>query len=235
MTIAAVVTAAGLGTRLGSGLPKALVPVGGRPLVAWAVEAVIQVAVDIVVAAPPAARQDMERALQSAMAASPDARLSVVAGGDTRQRSVAAALAAVPTEASIILVHDAARAFQTPEAMRAAIGAVEAGADGAVPVVPLVDTLVAAPGPDGALGAGVDRDALRAAQTPQAFAASPLRDAHARAEAEGITDATDDASLLRRYGYRVVATEGHPWGFKVTTAADLAHAEHVATLGGVRS
>jgi 2-C-methyl-D-erythritol 4-phosphate cytidylyltransferase len=126
-----------------------------------------------------------------------------------------------------VAIHDAARAFQPIATFRFALAAVEAGADGAVPVVPLVDTLVAAPEADGTLGAGVDRDSLRAVQTPQAFRWEAARDAHARAAADGF-EATDDASLARHYGYRVVATEGHPWGFKVTTAGDLALAEHVA-------
>lgn len=228
MTVAAVVTAAGLGTRLGAQAPKALVDVAGRPLLAWAVERVARVAADIVVTAPPGYWDEVLAV--ATKAADGAASIVVVEGGGTRQESVAAGVRAAMEFApvpDILLIHDAARAFMPEDAMRAAIGAVEAGADGAVPVVPLVDTVVAVPGADGSLGAAVDRDALRAAQTPQVFRAEAIASAHLRAAAEGFT-ATDDAGLARHYGYRVVATEGHPSGFKVTVAGDLAVAEQVA-------
>ncbi len=240
MTVAAVVTAAGLGARLGTDLPKALVRVEGRTLVAWAVERIAEVCADVVVTAPPAHLDAFTRVIAE-VTISPDVAVAVIAGGETRQESVAAGVAELMSHAprpTIILVHDAARAFMPAEPMRAAIGAIEAGADGAVPIVPLVDTIVATPGEDGALGLSVNRSLLRAAQTPQAFRASALSDAHTRGAAEpdvtelGATEpgaeVTDDAGLVRRYGYRVVATEGHPWGFKVTIPGDLALAEYVA-------
>jgi 2-C-methyl-D-erythritol 4-phosphate cytidylyltransferase len=163
----------------------------------------------------------------------PRLNVRVVAGGSSRRESVATGLKALmehPGGPSIILVHDAARAFMPVEPMRVAIGAIQAGADGAVPIVPMVDTLVASPDEDGTLGATVDRDMVHAAQTPQAFRADALIEAHRRASEDGVDDATDDAGLVRRYGYRVVATEGHPWGFKVTVEGDLAFAEYVARL-----
>ncbi|HEX7589685.1 MAG TPA: IspD/TarI family cytidylyltransferase [Demequinaceae bacterium] len=245
MTVAAVVTAAGLGTRLGTDLPKALVRVEGRTLVAWAVERIAEVCRDVVVTAPPAQLDAFGRAIAEA-AISPDVAVAVIAGGETRQESVAAGVAELMSHSprpTIILVHDAARAFMPAEPMRVAIGAIEAGADGAVPIVPLVDTIVAVPGADGSLGLSVNRSLLRAAQTPQAFRASALSDAHLRGAAEpgvtepGVTEpavtepgaeVTDDAGLVRRYGYRVVATEGHPWGFKVTVPGDLALADYIA-------
>lgn len=221
MTIAAVVTAAGYGTRLGSDLPKALVSVAGRPLLAHALDRVAPLASLIIVTAPPTHIAEVADACAGLA--------TVVPGGGTRQASVAAALEALEAAGiqgdDIVLVHDAARAFMPPDAMRAAIAAVEAGADAAIPVVPVVDTLVAAPGPDGSYGDGVDRDGLRAVQTPQVFRARVLADAHARARGG---DATDDAQLARAAGYRVVATEGHAWGLKVTHAGDLALAEFIA-------
>lgn len=231
MTIAAVVTAAGLGTRLGADQPKALVPVAGQPLVWWAVSRVLEVAPDVVVTVPPDHQDAISHAVMTLTMARSDVSVRVTAGGVTRQESVALGVAEATRhgEPTVILVHDAARAFQPAAAMRAAIDAVAAGADGAVPLVPLVDTVVGAPEADGELGELVDRDVLRAVQTPQVFRAAALADAHARAAAEGF-EATDDATLLRRYGYLVVATEGHPWGFKVTNPSDLALAEHVATL-----
>jgi len=232
VTIAAVVTAAGLGTRLGADLPKALVVIAGRPLVEWALDRIADVADTVVVTAPPGHEAEFESAISKVRADRPRLDVKVVEGGLSRRESVAAGIRALVEGPgplpSIILVHDAARAFMPVEPMLAAIGAIQAGADGAVPIVPLVDTLVASPEEDGTLGATVDRDMVHAAQTPQAFRAKALIDAHARADEEGVDDATDDAGLVRRYGYRVVATEGHPWGFKVTVEEDLAMAEHVA-------
>ncbi|MFV0633718.1 2-C-methyl-D-erythritol 4-phosphate cytidylyltransferase [Demequina sp.] len=210
MTIAAVVTAAGSGSRLGADVPKALVHIEGRALVAWAVARVREIADAVVVTAPPAHLGAFVEAV--------DGLATVVAGGQTRQDSVALGLTALDlADDDIVLIHDAARAFQDPAIMAATIAAVREGADGAVPVVPVVDTLVGAPGRDGVLGDAVNREALRAVQTPQTFRAAVALDAHRR----GTAGATDDASLARELGYRVVAVDGHEWGFKVTRASDL--------------
>ena len=220
MTISAVITAAGLGTRLGSSLPKALVPVAGRALLAHALDRIAPLASRVVVTAAP----DYLDAFVEAV----EGRADVVAGGDSRQASVWAGLRALAARGlapdDIVLVHDAARAFMPTAAMREAVAAVEGGADGAIPVVHVVDTLVTAPG-DGSYGTPVDRDSVRAVQTPQVFRARALVAAH---EAAAGRDATDDASLVRDLGLRVVATEGHPWGLKVTHAGDLALATFIA-------
>lgn len=223
MTVAAVVTAAGYGTRLGSDLPKALVAVHGRTLLDHALDRVSAVASIIVVTAPPTHLAQFADAVGS--------RATVVAGGGTRQASVLAGVGALVAagidDDAIVLVHDAARAFMPAAAMRRAVDAVRAGADAAIPVIPVVDTLVVAPEADGAYGESVDRSRLRAVQTPQVFRASVLDDAHRRAAADGLA-ATDDATLVRHYDYSVVATEGHLWGFKVTHMSDLALAEYIA-------
>ncbi|WP_062530302.1 IspD/TarI family cytidylyltransferase [Demequina rhizosphaerae] len=220
MTVAAVVTAAGYGTRLGSDLPKALVAVAGEPLVTHAVRRIARVATQVVVTAPPTHLDAFARALDGLGA-------RIVPGAGTRQESVNAGLAALDLAPDdVVLVHDAARAFQPVAAMSAVVAAIEDGADGAIPVVPVVDTLVTAPAPDGALGDPVDRAGFRIVQTPQAFRAAVLLDAHAR----GGSSATDDATLARALGYRVVATEGHERGVKITHAGDLALAEHIAAL-----
>ncbi|WP_062071421.1 2-C-methyl-D-erythritol 4-phosphate cytidylyltransferase [Demequina sediminicola] len=219
MTVAAVVTAAGAGTRLGADVPKALVTVQGRPLVAWAVENISHIADAVVVTAPTSHLKEFHDAVPSA---------TVVAGGESRQDSVARGLAALPEDASIVLIHDAARAFQPHHVMSAAVEAVRAGADGAVPVLPLVDTLVAATD-DGTLGAPVNRDGLRAVQTPQVFTVDVARAAHDHAATAGTAPATDDAQLARAAGFRIVDVPGDDRGFKVTRPWDLALAAHVAS------
>lgn len=229
MIIAAVVTAAGYGTRLGSSEPKALVSVGGRSLLAWALERVAPLVTSIVVTAPPTHVRDVTRACEAALADFPSIAFRVVPGALNRQGSVAAALTELfesdlPVP-NLVMVHDAARAFMPTSAMRRAIDAVLSGADGAVPVVSVVDTMVTAPLEDGSLGAEVDRDSLRAVQTPQVFNAAALRDSHHHATAHPDHAATDDATLVRRSGYRVVAVDGHPHGLKVTREADLEWAE----------
>ena len=220
MTISAVVTAAGLGTRLGSSLPKALVPVAGRALLAHALDRIAPLASRVVVTAAPGYVDAFIEAVEG--------RADVVAGGDSRQDSVWAGLTALAARGmapdDIVLVHDAARAFMPTAAMREAVAAVEAGADAAIPVVHVVDTLVTVPN-DGSYGSPVDRDSVRAVQTPQVFRARALVAAH---EAAAGRNATDDATLVRELGLRVVATEGHPWGLKVTHAGDLALATFIA-------
>ncbi len=240
MTVAAVVTAAGSGTRLGRDLPKALVPIGGTPLVAWAASSLAAVCEQVVVTAP-AEHLDAFRDAVAHVAAD----VTVVAGGDTRQASVALGLASVRDDAEQILVHDAARAFMPVAVAGRALAALDAdpsamddaaamddpaamddaaaagGADGCIPVLPVVDTIVSTAG--GAL-TYLKRPELGAVQTPQAFRASALRDAHARAQAEGF-EGTDDGSLLAAYGYRVVTCEGDPEGRKITYPEDVDHFE----------
>ncbi|WP_084075158.1 2-C-methyl-D-erythritol 4-phosphate cytidylyltransferase [Demequina sp. NBRC 110052] len=216
MTVAAVVTAAGSGTRLGRDLPKALVPVAGTPLVAWAASSLASVCEQVVVTAP-AEHLDAFREAVAHIAAD----VTVVAGGDTRQQSVALGLAAVSDTADEILVHDAARAFMPIAVAGRALAALEQ-ADGVIPVLPVVDTVVSTS------DAGVvylDRSALGAVQTPQAFRAEALRDAHARAAAEGL-EGTDDGSLLVACGYTLATCEGDPQGRKITYPEDLDHFEH---------
>lgn len=146
----------------------------------------------------------------------------VVVGGATRQQSVARGLAAVPPGIDTVLVHDAARAL-TPSAVfeRVIAAVVEHGA-GAVPVVPVVDTLRQV-GERGVMGDTVDRSQLRAVQTPQGFPRSVLD----RAYAEASADLTDDAALVAAIGVPVLETEGDPMSFKITVPADLERAEQI--------
>lgn len=143
-------------------------------------------------------------------------RESGVPGGATRSASVRAGLAAVPAHATVICVHDAARPLAGPDLYRRVIAAVLAGADAAVPGIPVGDTVKIVDA-DGAVVGTPDRARLRAVQTPQAFRAEALRAAHA-AGGEG----TDDAELVERAGGRVVVVEGDPSNRKITHPDDLA-------------
>jgi 2-C-methyl-D-erythritol 4-phosphate cytidylyltransferase len=141
-------------------------------------------------------------------------RERAVAGGATRSESVRAGLAAVPGDATIICVHDAARPFATPELFRRVIAAVAAGADGAIPGVAVTDTIKIVA--DGAVVSTPDRSSLVAVQTPQAFRADILRRAHDAGDAS-----TDDAALVERIGGHVAVVAGEPRNRKITHPDDL--------------
>lgn len=146
-----------------------------------------------------------------------------VAGGATRSESVRAGLAAVPADADIVCVHDAARPLASAELYRRVIDAVVGGADGAIPGLAVVDTIKVVDA-DGVIVATPDRAALRAVQTPQAFRADVLRAAHAAG-----ADGTDDAAVVEASGGRVVVVAGEASNRKITDPADLDWArEHVA-------
>jgi 2-C-methyl-D-erythritol 4-phosphate cytidylyltransferase len=141
---------------------------------------------------------------------------AAVVGGETRSDSVRAGLAAVPTSADIVCVHDAARPLASAELFARVVAAVRAGADGAVPAVAVTDTIKVVDG-DGVVIATPDRATLVAVQTPQAFRADVLRAAHAGGGAD-----TDDAAAVERHGGRVVTVPGEPWNRKITDRDDLA-------------
>ena len=145
-----------------------------------------------------------------------------VAGGTTRSESVRAGLAAVPPEATIICVHDAARPFASARLFAAVIEAVAQGADGAVPGVPVTDTIKRVDA-DSVVVDTPPRQALVAVQTPQAFRAAALRAAHASGR-----EATDDAALVELCGGRVVVVAGELTNRKITHADDLAWAREQA-------
>lgn len=216
-----VIPAGGMGQRLGQPLPKALVPVGGVPLLVrtlWQFEA-LDLARDAIVAIPPRHRASFEAALSHAF---PDSAIRLVDGGETRQDSVRLGIAALDRETEICVIHDAARLFITPGEIRAAIdAAVDLGA--ATVAVPSVDTILVDDG-QGFLKETPDRRMLWACQTPQVFRASIIRAAHARALKEGM-EVTDDATLVRRCGHPVKLVTGSPGNFKLTTPTDLLVAE----------
>lgn len=222
----AIVLAAGSGERLGGPTPKAFVELGGRPmLVHSALAALGCPGIAWIVVAAPAGLEDLAHAMLESVGSH-----AVVTGGDTRQASIHAALAAIPDDVPFIVVHDAARPFASTGMFDAVLDALDA-ADGAVPVLPVVDTVKRVR--EGTVVSTEDRSELWLAQTPQAFRGNVLREAHARATAEGL-EFTDDAAVLEWAGYAVKAVDGDPRNFKITTAEDLARARALAreTVGG---
>ena len=147
----------------------------------------------------------------------------VVNGGATRSDSVRAGLAAVPDDAEVIVVHDAARPFAPAALFEAVVAAIRNGADGAVPGVAVTDTIKQVAG--GQVVATLDRDSLVAVQTPQAFSAQALRRAHA-----GGAEASDDAALVEAAGGRVVVVPGDPANTKITLRTDLGSSEQRSAL-----
>ncbi len=198
-----VIVAAGSGTRFGGA--KQYLELAGSRVVDRSVAVAAQVSDGVVVVVPPLDVEAESARLDAA---------AVVAGGPSRAASVRNGLGAVPDDADIICVHDAARPLAGADVYDRVIDEVRSGAAGAVPVVPVTDTIRRV---DGGV---VDRSTLQAVQTPQAFRAELLRAAHASAD-----DATDDAGLVEAAGYSVVAVEGHSRNVKITHPDDLAAAE----------
>lgn len=215
MTVGVVVPAAGAGTRLGPGDPKALRLLGGSPLLLHAVRRLRECPSvgPVVVAAPPAAVAEVEGLLAGL-------GTTVVPGGAERQDSVRLGLAALPPEVDLVLVHDAARALVPVEVVEAVVAALRGGASAVVPVVPVADTVKRVD--EGVVVETLERASLRAVQTPQGFQRSVLEAAHA-ADAP----VTDDASMVEAMGVTVVTVPGSALAFKVTTPADLLLAEAV--------
>ena len=219
-----IVPAAGSGERLGAGVPKAMAPLAGEPILAHAVRALVaEPRVGLVVLAAP---EGLEDDMAAAAAANADGvPVVAVTGGATRVESVASALSVVPDGFGVVLVHDAARCLVPVPVVSAVIDAVLAGARAVVPGVPVVDTIRELEA-DGEGSRTVDRSRLRAVQTPQGFTLEVLRRAHASADPAS----TDDAGMVESLGVPVRLVAGDPRAFKVTTALDLVLAE--ALLSG---
>lgn len=241
MSVAAVLVAAGSGSRLGHQLPKALVPLGGEPIVARAARGLATALCDLaepwavlVVTAPPAHVAEVRDAVERLELSVPAV---VVAGRATRQGSVAAALEALAAyDADVVLVHDAARPGVPSAVVGRVVDAVRSGHAAVVPAIPVADTVKrVGPGVGGAepVLETVDRATLRAVQTPQGFARALLERAHAAAAAHAHDEAvaaSDDAGLVELLGEPVWVVAGDERAAKITTARDLAVAE--ALLGG---
>ena len=218
MTFSAIVVAAGQGLRAGPGEPKAWRLLGGRALVRWSVEALLQAAADEVVVVVASDRLD---ALDEALSGLRGWR--GVAGGATRAASVQAGLIALPRGGDQpVLIHDAARPFVTRIHVERLLAGLN-GADGAVPALPVPDTLKRG---DGVVTETVSRAGLSRAQTPQAFHLGRLLAAY-RDWPVG-EEPTDDASVVERAGGRVALVAGDPMLMKLTWPEDFAMAEQLA-------
>ena len=217
MSVWAILAAAGTGERLGLDRPKAFAPLNDRPLVTEPIERLdaSEWIEGIVIAAPPGWEEPCILVAEE-VAAGKVAK--AVTGGETRAESVRAALAEVPDEATVVLVHDAARPLITDEVVERVIAALPDGWDGAVPTLPIADTVKRVDGES--VAETLDRETLVTAQTPQAFVAPALRGAFSTLQ-DGGTKSTDCASLVEGNGGRVRAVEGDPRLLKVTTPADL--------------
>jgi 2-C-methyl-D-erythritol 4-phosphate cytidylyltransferase len=208
LTVAVLLLGAGEGVRLGASVPKAFCDVAGRTLLEHSLDRFVDhpLVRDVIVIVP-AAMLDRARSLAPGT--------EVIAGGVTRLDSVRIGLAALRADVDAVLVHDVARAFVPPEVIDRVVGALAAGADAVVPALPVIDTVKRVDA-DEVVVATVDRNELRAVQTPQGFRRAVLVAAH-----RGDPEATDDAGLIEAGGGRVVVVAGADEAFKITRPWDL--------------
>jgi len=212
VSVWAVLVAAGRGERLGEERPKAFVALGGLPLLAESLRRLDESEwVDGVVVVAPPGWEEPAILLAEELGASKVA--ACVPGGETRTDSVRAGVAEVPEDAAVIIVHDAARPVLPEDVVGRVIGALGEGFDGAVPALPVADTVKRVVG--GVVAETLPRDELVAVQTPQGFVAPVLRAALAAGEG------SDCASLVEQNGGRVRIVAGDERLLKVTTRADL--------------
>jgi 2-C-methyl-D-erythritol 4-phosphate cytidylyltransferase len=220
VSVWAVLAAAGSGERFGADRPKAFVRLGDLPLLAPSLERLDRSDwVDAIVVAAPPGWEEPSILLAEELGCSKVS--SCVTGGPTRGESVRLALAEVPQEAAVVLVHDAARPLVEDAVIERVLAALNEGWDGAVPALPVTDTVKRVEGDR--VVETLNRDELRTVQTPQAFVADVLRQAF-----DGdVTKASDCASLVEARGGRVKVVAGDPRLMKITDSADL---EQVAAL-----
>jgi 2-C-methyl-D-erythritol 4-phosphate cytidylyltransferase len=226
--VGVVVVAAGRGARLGGAAPKQYRLIGGVPMVLRALRPFASHAevAQVALVLPPEDAASPPDFLQGL-----GPGLTIVAGGAERSDSVAAGLAALGGECTVVLVHDAARPFVEADVIDQVIAYARAG-EGAVAAIRVSDTLKqATAGDDTRVARTVPRDGLWRAQTPQGFPRGVLERAHAAARAAG-ERATDDAALVERAGVPVRLVPDSPHNLKVTTADDLALAELLARAAG---
>ena len=214
MNVWALLVGAGAGERLGDERPKAFAKLGELPLLAEPLRRLDESGwVDAIVVAVPEGWEEPAILLAEELSASKV--VAAVRGGATRAESVRAALAEVPEDALVVLVHDAARPLLTDDVLERVLAPLSEGWDGVVPGLPIVDTVKTVSG-DAVTGT-LSREQLIAVQTPQVFLAAKLREAYAG----DLSGATDCSSLVEARGGRITWVEGDPRLLKVTTKADL--------------
>jgi 2-C-methyl-D-erythritol 4-phosphate cytidylyltransferase len=221
--ISVIIPAAGSGARFGSDIPKQFLPLAGKPLLQHVVERFLldKAVGQIIVPVPETLAQTVR----------PMERVQWVAGGETRQQSVANALELLDDDDDIVAIHDAVRPFFSMETFHAAVAAArEHGV--AFPALPCTDTIHVVDGDKVVLTP--DRKYLVAAQTPQCFRTKILREVLTRAASEG-ADASDEAGLAAKYGFEVRAIPGDSMNFKITRREDMAMAERVIAEWGADS
>lgn len=221
--VAVVLPAGGAGTRLGARTPKQFLTLDGVPILAVTARrfAVHPAVAEIVIVAPAALVGRTERLVRRHV---PRARVIVVAGGAERQDSVAEGLRAVPPARAFVVVHDAVRPFVTRALIDAVLAAARA-AGAAICALPITETVKRVR--EGAVETTVDRSGLWAVQTPQAFRADLLREAHDKALRDGVRG-TDESMLVERLGHPVRVVPGLPGNVKITTPDDLRRARRPA-------
>jgi 2-C-methyl-D-erythritol 4-phosphate cytidylyltransferase len=214
MRAVALLAAAGVGQRLGGDVPKALLRVSGRSLLDFAVETIdaCREVEGLVVAAPPDVLTEVGEVAKAS-----EKLLAVVEGGESRHASIRNALEAVPHGFDAVVCHDVARPFAPPELFTAVLTALDA-ADGAVPTLPVQDTVKRVR--ESLIVETLPRDGLALAQTPQGFRLEALEAAHRAAVVQRF-EGTDDSVVVERSGYKVVSVPGDSLNLKLTTAADL--------------
>ncbi|WP_216904837.1 2-C-methyl-D-erythritol 4-phosphate cytidylyltransferase [Synechococcus sp. CCY 9618] len=231
-----LIAAAGSGRRMGAATNKLLLPLAGRPVLAWTLEAAL--ACEAISWIGVMGRPEDETAIGAILAAAEPRRslaepVTWIVGGDTRQASVRRGLAALPPGAEAVLIHDGARCLAEPELLeRCAVALSEAMLEGAgiIAATPVTDTIKQVDS-CGAITATPDRSGLWAAQTPQGFGVAQLREAHGRAEREGWS-VTDDAALYERLGLAVRVLEAPASNIKLTSPFDLTIAGAVLAARG---
>ncbi len=239
LVTAVILVAAGSGQRLGYGMPKAAVPLGGESILLHALRGIVAsgVASQVCVALPPG-NENLRRQCESFREELADGGplLTAVDGGDTRADSVRKGMAALMDGIEAVLVHDAARALTPAAVFHRVTDALAAGARAVIPAVPVVDTVktvapttagLAAVAPEQVTGTA-PREELRAVQTPQGFRADTLKRAHAAAAELAPAQAaavTDDAMLVELTGVDVHVVRGSTQSLKITTPLDLIFAE----------
>ena len=221
--IAAILPAAGMGTRMGAETPKQFLELNGTPIVILSLRRIAScpLVTDLIVATRADEVQRLEERIAKEKFKQP---VRVVKGGDSRQDSVAAALREVPSDTEIVLVHDAVRPFVTVEQITRVIEEARR-CQAAILGIPAMDTVKevkrASLPEDVALITGtIPRERLVMAQTPQAFATMLLKEAFARAQADGVS-ASDEAGLVERLGHDVHVVLGSERNMKITKPADM--------------